>query len=148
MLAEFRDSLFTVAWFGLMTSVWLGWAQESPAARLRVPLIAGAVTGVALAAGFGLATGLHWSDPTSLDGQYPVFGVVVAVEVVLAGAGALILASTGHARWTAWWVALVVAAHFISLAWIFRGSSLAGLGVMQLGRVSVVSAAGALILGL
>lgn len=131
MLAEVRDSLFTVAWFGLMTSVWFGWAQESPVARLRVPLIVGAGTGVALAAGFGVLTGLHWNDPTALDGRYAIFGIVVGAEVVLAGAGAIVLASTGRVRWTAWWVALVVAVHFVSLAWLLRGPSLAVLGAVQ-----------------
>lgn len=119
-----------------MTSVWLGWAQESPIARLQVPLIVGAVTGLLLAAGFGVMTGLHWGDPTSLEGRYPMFGIVVAVEVVLAGAGALVLTSTGRTQWIAWWVALVVAAHFISLAFIFRGPSLAVLGVLQLAALA------------
>lgn len=30
-----RDSLYTIAWFGLMAMVWFGWAQEAPLARLR-----------------------------------------------------------------------------------------------------------------
>lgn len=75
-----------------MTSVWLDWAQESPVARLRVPLAVGAGTGVALAAGFGELTGLHWSDPTALEGRYANLVVVVAAEVILAGAGAIALA--------------------------------------------------------
>lgn len=124
MLAEVRDSLFTVAWFAIMTSVWLDGAQESPVPRLRVPLVVGTGTGVALPAGFGMLTGLRWNDPTALDGRYAIFGVVVAAEVVLAGVGAIILASTGRTRWTPWWVVLVVATHFVSLAWIFRGPSL------------------------
>lgn len=137
MLAEVRDSLFTVAWFGLMTSVWLGWAQESPVARLRVPLVVGAGTGIALAVGFGVLTGLHWSDPTALEGRYAIFGVVVAAEVVLAGAGASALVSTGRARWTAWRVALVVAVHFVGLAWVFRGPSLAVLGAAEVVALAV-----------
>lgn len=31
-----RDGLFELGWFGLMTFVWLGWAQEAPRRRARV----------------------------------------------------------------------------------------------------------------
>lgn len=131
MLDELRDSLYTTAWFGLMTTVWFGWAQEAPVARLKIPLIVGSVVAVLVAVGFGVLTVLHWSDPTALEGRYERFGIVVGAEVVLAGAGAAALLLTGHGRWVAWWVALVVALHFVSLAWIFGGQSLAWLGVVE-----------------
>lgn len=126
-----RDSLYTVAWFGLMTTVWFGWAQESPPRWMRNPLILGSCIGVAVAAGFGVLTAMHWADPTALDGRYAQFGLVVGAEFILADAGAAILALNGKYRWTAWWVALVVAGHFVSLAWLLEGPSLAVLGVVQ-----------------
>lgn len=131
MLDELRDSLYTTAWFGLMTSVWLGWAQEAPRPRFRPALIAGSVVGLLIAVGFGVVTGLNWSGPTALEGRYAVFGIVVGAEFLLAGAGAGGLMFLGHPRWVAWWVAVVVAAHFASLAWIFGGPSLAWLSVIE-----------------
>lgn len=137
MLSEFRDLLYTVAWFGLMTSVWFGWAQESPAPRARVPLIVGSVIGVAIAIGFGILTGLNWDQATALEGRYGTFGVIVGAEVVLAGAGAAVLAAAGQPRWMAWWIAVVVAAHFVSLAWLLDGVSLAVLGALQLVALAI-----------
>lgn len=131
MLDTLRDSLYTTAWFGLMTMVWFGWAQEAPLARLRTVLIGGSIIGVLLAIGFGVLTGLNWSEPTALAGRYAVFGIVAGAEFALAGAGAAGFLLTGNSRWVAWWVAVVVAVHFVSLAWIFRGPSLAWLGVIE-----------------
>ncbi|ANS79478.1 hypothetical protein SGUI_2082 [Serinicoccus hydrothermalis] len=131
MLSEFRDVIFTTAWFGLMTMVWCGWAQESPARGWRVPLIVGSVAGVLLAAGFGVWTGLSWGMPTALEGRYATFGVVVAAEVLAAGVGALVLVRRGQSRWIAWWVAMVVAVHFLSLSGIFGGWVLTALAIVQ-----------------
>lgn len=139
MLDEVRDSLFTTAWFGLMTMVWLGWAQEAPPARLRPWLAVGSGLGVVVAVGFGVLTARHWSDTTALEGRHTAFGVVVVVEVLLAGGGAGLLATTGRGRWVAWWIALVVALHFVSLAWVFRGPSLALLGAVEVGALVVVA---------
>ena len=83
-----RDSLYTTAWFGLMSVVWFGWAQESPPERLRTPLIVGSVVGLAVTITFGVLTALNWSEPTALEGRYPMFGIVVGAEFALAGAGA------------------------------------------------------------
>lgn len=74
MLDALRDSLYTTAWFGLMTAVWLGWAQEAPPGRLRKVLIAGSVVGLLMAVGFGVLTALHWSEPTALEERYGLFG--------------------------------------------------------------------------
>lgn len=126
-----RDAMYTTAWFGLMTTVWFGWAQEAPLQRLRRPLIAGSIVGGLVAIGFGVLTALHWQDPSALEGRYPVFGIVVGAEVVLAGLGALFLSRTRRSRWMAWWVALVVAVHFLSLAWLLDGPSLAVLAVIE-----------------
>jgi len=133
MLTDFlRDALFTTAWFGLMTCVWLGWAQEDPPKRWRGWLGAGSGVGIALALGFGAWTGFNWRTDSSLDGRYEWFGLFVLAEVVLAGVGCWLLARRGRSRWMAWWVALVVAGHFIPLAWFLSDISIAVVGVVQL----------------
>ncbi len=134
-----RDSMFTTAWFGLMSLVWFGWAQEAPPERLRTPLISGSVLGLAVTIGFGVITALHWSEPTALEGRYTWFGIIVGAEFALAGAGAAALATTGHERWVAWWVALVVAVHLLTLAWIFHGPSLVVLGCVQVAALAIVA---------
>ncbi|WP_106402993.1 hypothetical protein [Actinocorallia populi] len=132
MLTEFvRDQTFTVAWFGLMAFVWLGWSQEDPPPSWRKWLGLGSALGVALALGFGFLTARHWSDGTALDGRYHWFGVLVAVEVAAAGAGSAVLARRNAGRWTAWWVALVVALHFLPLAALLDDASIAVFGVLQ-----------------
>ncbi|ADD45154.1 hypothetical protein [Stackebrandtia nassauensis] len=133
MLTDYlRDALFTAAWFGLMTGVWLGWAQEDPPRRWRGWLGAGSVLGIACALGFGAATGLNWGLDSALEGKYQWFGVLVTVEVVLAGGGCWWLARTRRSRWMAWWVAVVVAAHFLPLGWMLDDASIAVAGVVQL----------------
>lgn len=132
-----RDHLFTTMWFGLMTMVWLGWAQERPDPSWRPWLGAGSVAGTLLAIGFGILVARHWSDPSALEGRYQWFGVLVLVELLLAGAGSLVLAHRGDQRWTAWWVAIVVAAHFLPLAWLLRDWTIAALGVVELVALAV-----------
>ncbi|MEV0676112.1 hypothetical protein AB0I60_06260 [Actinosynnema sp. NPDC050436] len=133
MLTEFlRDQFFTTAWFGLMAFVWFGWSQEDPPRRWRVWLGVGSAVGVAFAGAFGILTALHWGQPTSLQGKYVWFGVLVAAEVVAAGVGCLVLARRGRSRWMAWWVAVVVAAHFLPLALFLRDFGVAAVGVAQL----------------
>jgi hypothetical protein len=139
MLTDFlRDQYFTVAWFGLMAFVWFGWSQEDPPKRWRAWLGAGSVLGLGFAAGFGVLTATHWDQPTALDGRYPWFGVLVAAEVVAAGVGCLVLARRGAPRWMAWWVAVVVAAHFLPLALLLEDAGIAVAGVVQLVALGVV----------
>ncbi len=132
MLTDYlRDALFTTAWFGLMTGVWLGWAQEAPPRRLRPWLVVGSVVGLALAVGFGIAVGLNWASPSALDGKYQWFGILVGAEGLAAGLGCGLLARRGGERWMAWWVALVVAAHFVPLAFLLADLSIAVVGALQ-----------------
>lgn len=133
MSTEFlRDQCFTAAWFGLMAFVWFGWSQEDPPKHWRVWLGAGSALGVVIAAVFGILTADNWDQPTALDGQYAWFGVLVAVEVVAAGVGCLVLAKRGASRWMAWWVAVVVAAHFVPLSVMLADVGVAVVGVVQL----------------
>ena len=58
-------------------------------------------------------------------------GWLGAGEVLLAAVGGLVLARSGRGRWMAWWVAVVVALHFIPLAFFLRDPSLAVVGFIQ-----------------
>lgn len=139
MLTEFaRDHAFTIAWFGLMTMVWLGWGQEDPPQRWRWRLGGGSVLGAALAGSFGYGVFVRWGDETALDGRYEWFGLLVLLEVLLAGLGCLILWRRQQSRWMAWWVASVVALHFIPLAFLLNDWSLTALGVIQTGCLIVL----------
>lgn len=129
----------TIAWFGLMTFVWLGWSQEDPAKRMRPFLGIGSVLGLGLAIWFGILTQQSWGGPSALEGRYHWFGLLVLVEVVLAGVGALVLARRKQRRWMAWWVALIVALHFVPLGlWLLDDPSVAILGALQAGALAAV----------
>lgn len=139
MLTDFtRDAMFATAWFGLMTLVWLGWSQEDSPRRGRIWLGAGSALGVLLVAGFGVATVVNWHSPTALDGRYGWFGILVGVELLLAGAGCGLLAARGQQRWMAWWVVVIVAAHFLPLAWLLSDPTIAALGACQLVALAVL----------
>lgn len=110
MLTDFvRDHAFTIAWFGLMTMVWLGWAQEDPPERLRLPLGVGSGLGLVLTGLFAYPVVTGWRTDSALTGQYAWFGVLVGLEVLAAAIGCVVLWRRGASRWMAWWVALVVA---------------------------------------
>lgn len=142
MLTEIvRDHAFTIAWFGLMTMVWLGWAQEDAEQGWRVWLGVGSVIGIGLAVGFGVVTAQNWAGESAMDGRFHWFGLLVAVEVLAAGLGCLLLARRGASTWMAWWVAMVVALHFVPLALLLDDASIAAIGIVQaLGLVGMVGA--------
>jgi len=134
-----RDTLFDAAWFGLMTVVWLGWAQEKPPQRWRVPLAVGSALGVVIAVGMGVLVRVHWDAPSAMTGREDWFGSLVGAEMLLAGVGGLVLWRTGRTQWIPLAVGLVVALHFIPLGIILSDPALPVLGVVQL--VLVVLAA-------
>lgn len=130
MMTEFlRDHLFTVAWYGLMCCVWLGWGQEDPPKRLRPFLGVGSVIGLGLTIWFGIQVAKHWSEPSALDTNLVAYIVLVAAEVVLCGAGAIALTVKGKGRWIAWWIGTVVAVHFVPLGVILADLANVALGV-------------------
>ena len=132
MLTEFvRDHSFTIAWFGLMTFVWLGWSQEDPKPWMRPILGIGSVIGLGLSIWFGILTYRGWFGATALEGQYQWMGVLVGAEVVAAGIGALILSRRKKGRWIAWWVAMVVALHFVPLGILLQDGTVVALGLVQ-----------------
>ena len=140
MKPEFlRDAAMTAAIFGFFGSVWFGMAQEAPPAKWRPWLIAGSVVSILTAIGGGLFAWRHWSDGTVFDARTgPIFGIVVAVEFVLAGAGAGILSSRGRKELVVPWIALVVGLHFLPLAWFLHFPLLGVMGAVM----SVVAVAG------
>lgn len=132
MLTEFvRDHTFTIAWFGLMTMVWLGWGQEDPPQQWRWLLGLGSVAGILFAGLFGYGVFVRWDQGTALEGRYAWFGLAVLLEVFVAAAGCLVLWKKAQSRWMAWWVAMVVALHFVPLAFFLDDWSLIVLGVVQ-----------------
>lgn len=132
MLTTFlRDQAFTLGWFGLMAVVWFGWGQEDPPPRRRWLLAAGSVVGLALAVWGGLLVYRNWGEGSALIGRYHWFGLLVLIEVLAAGLGCWLLARRGRSRWMAWWVAVVVALHFIPLAALLDDWSIAAAGVVQ-----------------
>lgn len=132
VLTDFvRDHAFTIAWFGLMAVAWFGWSQADPPSSWRWRLGIGSVVGLAFAGVFGYAMVIRWGQSSALEGRYEWFGLLVLVEVVAATLGSLYLQRRRRSRWAAWWVALVVAAHFIPLAFLVADMSLVLLGVVQ-----------------
>ena len=132
------DHAFTIAWFGLMAFVWFGWGQEDPPPAWRKWLGIGSGVGVLLAGLFGFGVFRHWRDGSALEGRYEWFGILVGLEVVAAGLGCGYLWRTRRNRWMAWWVAVVVAAHFLPLAFFLNDASMVILGVIQLVALAVL----------
>jgi hypothetical protein len=94
MGAEFlRDAAMTAAVLGFFASAWFGWAQDDPPRSWRRPPIAGSVLSLGIALAGGLLAWRHWGEGTVFAADTsPAFGIVVGVEVALAGLGAALLA--------------------------------------------------------
>lgn len=86
---------------------------------------------MAIAGGFGVVTVRNWDAASALEGSFHWFGVLVAVEVVAAGAGCAVLARAKASRWMAWWVAIVIAVHFVPLGILLTDWSVAAFGLIQ-----------------
>jgi hypothetical protein len=107
----------TAAIFGFFAAAWFGWAQEDPPPRWKGWLIAGSVAGLLVAVAGGITAWRNWSTGTAFDADTsPIFGVIVAIEVVLAGGGAILLSRRGRRELIAPWVALIVGLHFLPMA--------------------------------
>lgn len=120
-----RDYAMYAAIFGFFGMMWFGMAQENPPKSWRVWLGVGSVVSVLIALlGVYLAV-TNWQAVTGLDDKraYITFGITVATEVALIAIGAMLLAK----RWPhliSAWIALVVGAHFLPLAWVFKDPAL------------------------
>lgn len=139
MLTDFvRDHAFTIAWFGLVACAWFGWGQEDPPRHWQWRLGVSSAVGLLFAGIFGYSVAIRWNDGTALEGRYEWFGVLVGIEVLLAAVGCVLLWRRQLSRWMSWWVALIVALHFIPLAFILNDASLAALGLIQLAGLGLL----------
>jgi len=118
MLTEaVRDVPATAAIFGFFASVWLGWAQDRPPANWRPWLLTGSVTALLTMLAGALLTWMHWGATTAFDEDTSrSFGIVVGLEVLLAGAGAVVLSLRGRRDLVPVWIALVVGLHLFPVA--------------------------------
>lgn len=118
MTAEFiRDAAATAAILGFFAASWFGWALDKPPVSWRKGLITGSVLSVLTAVAGGLLTWQYWSDGTVFDATTSrSFGIVVGIEVVLAGLGAWLLTARQRSELIPPWIALVVGVHFFPLA--------------------------------
>jgi hypothetical protein len=118
MTTEFvRDAAATAAIFGFFGSVWFGWAQEHPPKPWRPWLLTGSVVSLLTMLAGGLLVWRHWSDGSAFDEDTSkTFGVVVGIEVVLAGLGAVVLGARGRRDVVPVWIALVVGIHLFPVA--------------------------------
>lgn len=121
-----RDLFAVAAVFGVFGFAWAGWGQEAPPARWRLPLGVCAVLSLLVGVAGGVLTGTHWSAATALDGPGAgrFFGFVVALELVLAIGGALVLVVRGRRELIAPWISIVVGVHFVPLVVLFANLTL------------------------
>jgi hypothetical protein len=112
-----RDVAATAAIFGFFGSVWFGWAQEHPPKSWRPWLLGGSIASLMTMIGGGILVWRRWSDGTAFDEDTSkTFGIVVGIEVVLAGIGAAVLAARGRKDVIPVWIALVVGIHLFPVA--------------------------------
>ncbi len=139
MTAEYvRDAAMTAGILAFFAAGWFGWAQDHPPARWRGPLGVGSVLSVLTCAVSGLLAWRQWPTGSVFDAELgPRFGVVVAVEVLLAGLGAVVLTRRGAAAWVPVWIAGVVGVHFLPLAPLLGQGLLLVVGLL----VTLVAAA-------
>jgi hypothetical protein len=100
---------------------WFDWAQQQPPRGWRRWLIVGAVAGLLTAIAGGIVAWQNWDTGTVFDAATGrSFGIVVGIEVLLAGPGAWFLASRKRNELIPPWVAVVVGVHFFPLAPLFN----------------------------
>ena len=117
-----RDLAMYAAIFGFFGVVWFGWAQEKPPKSWRTWLGVGSVASAAITV-LGLYLAItNWGAATALTREASItFGIVVGLEFAIAGIGAAVI-SKRKPQYIPAWIALVVGAHFLPLAWIFKDS--------------------------
>jgi hypothetical protein len=117
-LTEFvRDAAATAVIFGFFASAWFGWAQEHPPRSWRPWLLTGSIVSLLTMTAGALLVWRHWSDGTAFDEDTSkTFGIVVGIEVALAGAGAALLAAKRRKDAVPVWIALVVGVHLFAVA--------------------------------
>lgn len=117
MTGSVRDVAATAAIFGFFASVWFGWAQECPPATWRPWLRTGSVLCLLVMVAGGVLTWMNRGAATAFDEDTSkAFGLVVGLEVVLAGVGVAVLRAGVRRELVPVWVALVVGLHLLPVA--------------------------------
>jgi hypothetical protein len=127
-----RDAGITALVLGFFASAWFGWGQAAPPAGLGTWLTVGSLLAVAVAA-IGAVVGFRSPASTAALHDRAAgkrYGVIVGVELGLAGLGAGILAAIGQADYIPVWVCAVVGVHLLPLAPLLRDRRLVALGVL------------------
>lgn len=138
-----RDAVAAGAILAFFATGWYGWALEAPPRSWRSWIIAGlAASWVTVVVGV-VVTWINWNTGTVFDPTIGrLFGLVVGIELAVAGVGAWILKRRDQNDLMPPWIALVVGVHFIPLGYILGIPVLYLLGavVSVLAVVSVVVA--------
>jgi hypothetical protein len=127
-----RDMAVTGVILGVAGFVWFCWGQASPPAGWPLPLRVGSALSLIIAiaavvtARRAKASGSVMREPT-VRHRYLI---IVATEVALIVAGAVVLAVASRTAYLPAWILLVVGAHFIPLARLFSGTGLIPAGVL------------------
>lgn len=130
-----RDLAVTALIFGVFGLAWFGWAGAEATTLEEVLFTIGSVlSAVVLLIGAIAAFRLRHVEGAVRDKKTGRrYGIIVGVETALAGIGAAILGGSGHANLIAAWVSIVVGAHFVALAPLFRDWWLLALAVLMVG---------------
>ena len=129
-----RDLAVMTVVFGVAAMLWFGWGQEDPPRRWRLPLGIGGGLGLVAAVVGGFLVWQNWGPEFALAATSArrAFGITCGIEFGLAGIGAAILGVTRRSHWIAPWIALVVGAHFVPLALIFKDPGLMVLAILMI----------------
>ncbi|GAB3457495.1 hypothetical protein GCM10027570_40080 [Streptomonospora sediminis] len=127
-----RDGAMTAAVLAFFAAAWFGWAQERPRPGWRLPLAAGSVGAMLVAAAAGTVAALNWGSGSVLDSAdtFGAYLVIVGVEFGAAAVGAGALALLGRAGHIPAWICLVVGVHFFPMAPVLDNPAMYALAVL------------------
>jgi Co/Zn/Cd efflux system component len=127
---------------GVFAALWFTWGQGSAPSRLARPIFIASVVSLLVAAAGLVMIVRSRREATALedDEARHRYNVIVGLELGALVAGAALFGVLGLTRWIAAWVCLVVGAHFIPLANVFRGLHLVLTGsvIIAVGAATVV----------
>ena len=122
-----RDLWVNAAVLAFFGGLWCGWAQSASPAGWVGPLVVAEVLGVVIA--IGCVVVLRRNRPASSRMSSPQaqrrYRIVVGAEVALCVAGAIGLGASGHPRYIASWILLVVGVHLWPLSTLMEMPALA-----------------------
>lgn len=122
MEADFlRDYAMAALIFGFFAMGWFGWAQDKPPKRWIIPLAIGSVLSGLVATTGGVLAFLNWDSASALsaEGAMQQYGIVVGIEFIIAGIGAVVLAVRKKQQYIPAWISFIVGVHFFALAGLF-----------------------------